>query len=98
MGCPIFFALCIRSQLRWLLKEPFFDVSGSSASGSGHRAVQVTAELQEAAGRNLVAVKVFPVFEDSGLEQPVLLPLNPGQLPVGHQSYLDGDQPGLLVQ
>ena len=66
---------------RWLLKEPFYDVPGS-ASGSGRRAVQVTAEFKKAAGRNLVAVKVFPVLEGFRLKQPVLLPLNPGQLPV----------------
>ena len=69
------------TRARWLLKEPFFDVPGS-ASGSGRRAVQVTAEFEKAAGRNLVAVKVFPVLEDFRLKQPVLLPLNPGQLPV----------------
>ena len=62
-------------------KRAVFDVPGS-ASGSSRRAVQVTAEFKKAEGRNLVAVKVFPVLEGFRLKQPVLLPLNPGQLPV----------------
>ena len=56
------------TRARWLLKEPLFDVPGS-ASGSGRRAVQVTAEFEKAAGRNLVAVKVFPVLEDFRLNR-----------------------------
>ena len=42
----------------------------------------VAAELEETAGCDLVVVEVLPVFKYLGLQEPVLLSLDPGMLAV----------------